>query len=117
MTTNLDKLIDQQRALAKQIRDAKRSAMKREREALSRARRALGDRLSASMGATTPEGVAVLGDLLDTESIRGYVATRLTAPERRETALADDSLSASIVADYVRDANVVLDGDGDGYRA
>jgi hypothetical protein len=123
MTTNLDKLIDQQRALAKQIRDAKRAAAKREREALSRARRALGDRLSASMGATSPEAVAALGDLLDTESIRGYVATRLTAPERperrerRETSLADDSVSASVAADYVRDANVVLDGDGDDYRA
>ena len=77
MTSNLNKLIDQRRALAKQIRDAKRAALKREREALSRARHALGDRLAMSMGADTPQALAALGDLLDTEQVRRYVRDSL----------------------------------------
>lgn len=117
MTTNLDKLIEQQRTLAKQIRDAKRAAIKREREALARARRALGDRLSTSMGANTPEDVAALGDLLDTETIRHRVAAHLASTQRHESAHAGDAAAPYVVTDHVSDAAAVRGGDRDDYRA
>ncbi|MFF1633455.1 hypothetical protein [Leifsonia sp. NPDC058248] len=117
MTTNLDKLIEQQRALAKQIRDAKRSALRREREALERARRSLGDRLSKSMGADTPEDVAALGDLLDTEQIRRYAATHLADAQGHDSAHGGDSGSLSSVTDHVGDPTVAEGGDSDDYRA
>jgi uncharacterized membrane protein YccC len=117
MTTNLDKLVEQQRALAKQIRDAKRSAVRRDREALERARRSLGDRLSKSMGADTPEDVAALGDLLDTAQIRRYAATHLADAQGHDSAHAGDEMSPSGVTDNVNDATVVRGGDSDDYRA
>lgn len=111
MTTNLDKLIEQQRALAKQIRDAKRAGMKREREALARARNTLGDRLSTSMGANTPEHVAALGDLLDTEAIRDWVVARLAGTLRHESSHDGDAVSPSGVTEYVDDATAARGGD------
>lgn len=116
MPTNLDKLIEQQRALAKQIRDAKRSALKREREALERARRALGDRLSKSMGADTPEDVVALGDLLDTEQIRRWAATHLGAAPRHDSTPGGDTGSPAGVTDNVGDPTVAEGGDRDDYR-
>lgn len=117
MTTNLDKLIEQQRALAKQIRDAKRSAQRREREALERARRALGDRLSKSMGADTPEGVAALGDLLDTEQIRRHVANHLLATREQDSTHGFDAGSTFGGTDYVGGFAVAKGGDSDDDRA
>ena len=84
MTTNLDKLIEQQRALQKQIKAAKRAAARRDREALTRARHDLGDRLARSLGGDTPEAIAALGDLLDTDQVRRYVKERLGASGRPE---------------------------------
>lgn len=117
MTTNLDKLIEQQRALAKQIRDAKRTALRREREALERARRALGDRLSKSMGADTPEDVAALGDLLDTDQIRRYVATPRVATGGQDSTHGGDAASTVGETDYVGGSTVAGGGDSDDHRA
>lgn len=117
MTTNLDKLIEQQRALAKQIRDAKRSALKREREALERTRRALGDRLSKSMGAHTPDDVAALGDLLDTEQIRRYVAAHLVATGCQDSTHGGHAGSVFGETGYVGGSTVAEGGDSDDNRA
>lgn len=113
MTTNLDKLIEQQRALAKQIRDAKRCAVRREREALERARRSLGDRLSKSMGADTPADVAALGDLLDTAQIRLYAATHLADAQGHDSARGGGAGPRSGATGEVNDGIVVRGGDSD----
>ena len=117
MTTNLDKLIEQQRALANQIRDAKRTALRREREALERARHALGNRLSKSLGANTLEGVAALGDLLDTEQIRRYATTQLAAVLHHESAHGDEAGSPSGVTDDDGTRTLAEGGVRDDYRA
>jgi hypothetical protein len=117
MTTNLEKLIEQQRDLAKQIRDAKRTALKRDREALERARRALGDRLSKSMDAGTPADVAALGDLLDTEQIRRYVATHRLATGSQDSAQGGDAASTVGETDYVGGSTVAGGGGSHDQRA
>lgn len=95
--TNLEKLIEQQRALKKQIRDAKRAAVQREREALARARTELGNRLAESMDANTAAAVRAIGDLLDIEQIRRYVADRLAAATSSSSAHSADASTTTHV--------------------
>ncbi|MFV0633468.1 hypothetical protein [Demequina sp.] len=112
MTTNIEQLLEQQRALAKQIRDAKRAAKAKQRAAIVAAQNALGVRIAQAMDATTPEQIAALGDVLASDKVR-RLAQQLDTESVTEASTEEVASSASSATDYGTQTGAVEGGDQD----
>lgn len=101
MAKTLEQKKAERNKLNAEIRAAERAAKKKAAEQLLVAQTALGKRLSKALGVNTPEAVAMLGDLLDSDKVREWVAKKL-APESVDTSGRDSFASAteSVNTDY-----------------